>query len=392
MTVLGVIRQVRLIRQVRQYSSTASQELKKTALYDFHVKQGGKMVEFAGWSMPVQYDSQGVLASHHWTREKASLFDVSHMLQTRWTGKDRIKFIESLVVGDVEGLEVGQSTLSLFTNKDGGIIDDTIINKQDDKGLYVVSNAGCREKDLKHVREQLDQAKGLDVDVQVLDASLVALQGPSAAGIIAKLSGSNLGDFRFMTGRQMRLKDIDAYVSRCGYTGEDGFEISVSHDSATDLCELLLSNSDVRLAGLAARDSLRLEAGLCLYGHDMDDTTTPVEAALAWTVGKRRRSDPSFLGAQIIIPQIGKATEKRRVGIIVEGAPAREGCAILSPDGHTIGVVTSGGPSPTLKKNIAMAYVAKGFYKQGTEVFVQVRNRKQPAQVVKMPFVPHQYV
>jgi aminomethyltransferase len=215
--------------------------------------------------------------------------------------------LESLVVADAEELPVGSSTLSLFINEQGGIIDDTVINKQDDKGYYVVSNAGCAEKDLAHIRKQLAafKAKGGDVDVTVLDLSLVALQGPKAAGVVSKLSGSSLTDFKFMTGRHMSLSGIPVYISRCGYTGEDGFEvrymcsylslmvklfffvsqISVSHDKAVDLTDLLLSNSDVKLAGLAVRDSLRLEAGLCLYGHDLDENTTPVEGALTWTIG-----------------------------------------------------------------------------------------------------------
>ncbi|KAJ3416520.1 hypothetical protein HDV05_001257 [Chytridiales sp. JEL 0842] len=367
----------------------------RTALYDFHVKNGGKMVEFAGWDMPLQYGKVGMLASHEWTRNSASLFDVGHMLQTRWTGKDRTKFLEKLVVADAEELPIGSSTLSLFTNENGGIIDDTVINKQSADAYYVVSNAGCAEKDLAHIRKHLAdfKSKGGDADVTVLDLSLVALQGPKAVEVVSKITGSDLNDFKFMTGRCMNLDGIPVYISRCGYTGEDGFEISVGHDKAVDLCDLFLSNSDVKLAGLAVRDSLRLEAGLCLYGHDLDEDTTPVEGALTWTIGKRRRVEGGFLGDKKVLSQIGKGAvvPKRRIGLFVEGAPARENAEILTTDGKVIGKVTSGCPSPVLKKNIAMGFVENGFHKSGTELQVKVRNKLQKAVVTKMPFVPQNY-
>ncbi|KAJ1549402.1 hypothetical protein HK405_004104 [Cladochytrium tenue] len=371
--------------------SFASGSGKQTALHDFHVKHGGKMVEFAGWSMPVQYSDLGVLASHEWTRTNASLFDVGHMLQTRWTGKDRTKFLESLVVADADGLPVGSSTLSLFTNKDGGIIDDTVINKQDENGFYIVSNAGCADKDLAHIRSHLAAFAG-EVDVAVLDKSLVALQGPMAAGVVARLANEDLTGFKFMTGRHMKLGGIPVYISRCGYTGEDGFEVG-NHEKAEELSTLLLKEEAVKMAGLAVRDSLRLEAGLCLYGHDIDDTTKPVEAGLTWTIGQRRRKEGGFLGADKILPQLqkGASIPKRRVGLIVSGAPARENAEIVALDGKPVGKVTSGSPSPVLKKNIAMAYVESGFHKQGTELQVMVRGKAQKTVVVKMPFVESKY-
>ncbi|KAK6098287.1 hypothetical protein MT418_002330 [Batrachochytrium dendrobatidis] len=386
---------------VRCMASAPSSQ--RTSLYDFHVKNGGKMVEFAGWDMPVQYSSLGVLDSHLWTRKHASIFDVSHMLQTRWSGKDHVKFMESLVVGDIAGLQMGSSTLSVFTNEKGGIIDDTVINRQDDKGLYVVSNAGCADKDLAHIRKQLAdfQNKGGDVDVKVLDnVSLIALQGPDAATVVQSLTKEDLSKFGFMTSRHMDIAGVDVYASRCGYTGEDGFEISVAHKDAVALTQKLLDHPHVELAGLGARDSLRLEAGLCLYGHDLNEDITPAEGGLTWTIGKRRRAEGGFLGADKILSQL-KVTAKgnvqldvanRRVGFIVSGAPAREGAEIYDKvNGTKIGTITSGCPSPSMMKNIGMGYIQTGFHKIGTEVQVKVRNRFQPAVVSKMPFVAHNY-
>ncbi|KAJ3099343.1 hypothetical protein HDU97_003268 [Phlyctochytrium planicorne] len=377
-------------------TSHAAAAARKTALYDFHVQNGGKMVDFAGWLMPLQYSDLGVLASHHWTREKASLFDVGHMLQTRWTGPDRIKFLESLIVADLKGLPEGNSTLTVFTNENGGIIDDAVINKHDADSFYLVSNAGCADKDLAHFRKHLEEfkSKGGKVDFSIIDKSLVALQGPSAASVLASLTGSDLADFAFMSGKYVKFpQGIEAFVSRCGYTGEDGFEISVDHRDAAALSKLFLDHSAVKLAGLGARDSLRLEAGLCLYGHDINDETTPVEAGLAWTIAKRRREEGGFLGSKHILSQLQKGAPitKRRIGLIVEGAPAREFAPIATAAGEVIGAVTSGCPAPSIKKNVAMGYVKGGYHKQGTELTVLVRNKPQKATVVKMPFVEHRY-
>ncbi|SAM04146.1 hypothetical protein [Absidia glauca] len=363
------------------------ESVKKTALYDFHVKQGGKMVPFAGYAMPVLYKNMGALASHLHTREKASIFDVSHMLQSRVVGKDRQKFFETLCVADLHNMPVGQGTLSVFTNEQGGIIDDTIIMQQEDC-LYVVSNAGCADKDLAHIRKQLGlfQQKGGDVDFQVIDDhSLIAIQGPKAAAALEALVGKNLADFPFMNGRFLDVAGVPCHVARSGYTGEDGFELSVPTPEIVTITEKLLSNPDVEMAGLGARDSLRLEAGLCLYGNDLDETTTPVEAA------KSRRETGGFLGAEHILPQIKGGVTRRRVGLTVQGAPARDGTEILNKEGQVIGKITSGCPSPSLKKNIAMGYVANGYHKKGTELDVRVRNKIQPAVIEKMPFVPANY-
>ncbi|KAF8975095.1 hypothetical protein BGZ46_009437 [Entomortierella lignicola] len=377
----------------RAYSAAAASEaLKKTVLHDYHVENGGKMVPFAGWSMPVQYSNLGVGASHNWTRSNASVFDVSHMLATRITGKDRVKFYETITVADIENLPVGSSTLSVFTNENGGIIDDTIICKHQES-LYVVSNAGCADKDLAHIRAQLKefQNKGGDVELNIIDDhSLIALQGPQAAPVLESLIGKDLRDLPFMDARFITIKGIDCHVARSGYTGEDGFEISVPNGDAVELTRLLVSDPRVELAGLGARDSLRLEAGLCLYGHDLDDTITPVEAGLTWTIGKRRRTEGGFLGAAKIQDQLKNGVSRRRIGLVVQGAPAREGAQIFA-NGELVGKVTSGCPSPSTKKNIAMGYVKNGLHKSGTELEVEVRGRKQKAVVTKMPFVPAGY-
>ncbi|KAL1927889.1 hypothetical protein VTP01DRAFT_3294 [Rhizomucor pusillus] len=384
-----------LARRLYATAAADAEKLKKTALYDFHVQHGGKMVPFAGYSMPVQYKNMGMLASHLHTREKASIFDVSHMLQTRVIGKDRQKFFETLVVADLHQLPVGQGTLSVFTNEQGGIIDDTIVMQQD-KCLYVVSNAACADKDLVHIRKHLVefQNKGGDVDLQIIDDhSLIAIQGPSAAAALEKLVGHSLNDFGFMHGKFMDVAGVPCHVARSGYTGEDGFELSVPTPEILSVTEKLLAHPDVEMAGLGARDSLRLEAGLCLYGNDLDDTTTPVEAGLTWTIPKSRRETGGFLGAERILTQIKdkKTIERRRIGLIVQGAPAREGAEILDKEGNVIGKVTSGCPSPCLKKNIAMGYVKSGFHKKGTDLSVKVRNKIQDAVVTKMPFVEAKY-
>ncbi|KAI8149101.1 aminomethyltransferase mitochondrial precursor [Fennellomyces sp. T-0311] len=379
----------------RFYAASAEKDVKKTALYDFHVQHGGKMVPFAGYAMPVQYKNMGMLASHLHTREKASIFDVSHMLQTRVVGKDRKKFFETLVVADLHQMPVGQGSLSVFTNEQGGIIDDTIIMQQENC-LYVVSNAACADKDLAHIRKHLAefQNKGGDVDLQIIDDhSLIAIQGPSAAAALEQLVGKSLNDFGFMHGRFMDVAGIPCHVARSGYTGEDGFELSIPTPEIVNITQKLMENPDVELAGLGARDSLRLEAGLCLYGNDLDDTTTPIEAGLTWTIPKSRRETGGFLGDKHILSQIKdkKSIQRRRVGLIVQGAPAREGAEILDKEGQVIGKVTSGCPSPCLKKNIAMGYVKSGFHKKGTELSVKVRNKVQDAVISKMPFVEAKY-
>ncbi|KAJ2713665.1 hypothetical protein H4R19_002132 [Coemansia spiralis] len=373
----------------------SSGALRRTELYALHQGAGAKFAPFAGWEMPLVYKDQGALDSHLHTRRHASVFDVSHMLQTRIVGRDRHRFLERLVVADLKELPVGGATLSLFTNENGGIEDDTIITQHEDS-LYVVSNAGCADKDSAHLQHhaQALRDEGADVHVhRIDDHSLIALQGPAAQAALEKLAGgADFGRMPFMTGRFVDIGGVSCHVARSGYTGEDGFELSIPSSKVAAVTAELLGNPAVRLAGLAARDSLRLEAGLCLYGSDIDATTTPMEAGLVWIIGKRRRKEGGFIGADTILGQVAsKGGLRRRVGLVVEGAPARAHAKVLTPDGDEIGEVTSGIPAPSLGKNIAMAYVPKGFNKKDTPLKVQVRGRTFDATVVKMPFVPSNY-
>ncbi|XP_077496833.1 aminomethyltransferase, mitochondrial isoform X1 [Amblyomma americanum] len=384
--------------QLRRASSD-QQSLQRTALYDFHVKHGGKMVPFAGYAMPVQYSSLGLGASHLHTRRHASLFDVSHMLQSKVHGPDRVRFVESLVVSDIEGLADDSGTLTVYTNEKGGIIDDLIVNKTRDF-LYVVSNAGCRDKDLAHVKTKLAafQSSGGQATLELMDSwSLLAIQGPAAAELLQPLVDCTLASLHFMRGATVTLGGISGCrITRCGYTGEDGFELSVPSTDVTSLAEELLSRSSGRLqlAGLGARDSLRIEAGLCLYGQDIDEETTPVEAGLAFTIGKRRRQLADFPGAPVILDQLKQKPSRRRVGLMATtaGPPARCGAVVYDSTGsQKLGQVTSGIPSPSLGSNIAMAYVPREHSAAGTNVQLEVRGRRIEATVTRMPFVPSHY-
>jgi aminomethyltransferase len=396
-------------------SNTSSASLGKTPLYDLNVAYGAKMVPFGGFHMPVQYGSLSVSESHHFTRSHASLFDVSHMVQHRFSGPGATAFLQTVTPAGLASLGVHHSGLStLLWPATGGIVDDTIVMRLGPEQFYVVTNAGCREKDLVYFREQLDafsKAGGEKVHWEVLDGwGLVALQGPLSeeilTGVLADSNEANLKELYFGQSKflKIRLKGMELssplLVSRGGYTGEDGFEISIKPEETVAVTEALLQSAGperLQLAGLGARDSLRLEAGMCLYGHDLDDTTTPVEAGLSWVIGQDRKVEGGFHGAEVILRQLkpktkgGAGVERRRVGLIVEGAPAREGAEIVTPDGERIGRVTSGCPSPTLGKNIAMGYIKDGFHKAGTGVDVIVRGKMRKAQIAKMPFVPSKY-
>lgn len=353
------------------------------------------MVPFAGYSMPVQY-TEGIKESHLFVRESAGLFDVSHMGQIRLHGNDRVSFLESLVVADVAAIPEHSAQLSVMTVPSGGILDDTIITNFGDR-LGMVINAGCKDKDLAHIRQHISDAnaKGKDISLEVIeDHELLALQGPKAMLVLQELvpTEEDLTKMAFMKAKHMSVAGIPCLVTRCGYTGEDGFEISVPGEKTIELFENLTSRKEVLPIGLGARDSLRLEAGLCLYGNDIDETTSPVEAGLTWTIGKRRREEGGFLGADTILKHLNDGVSRRRMGFVIgKGAPARGGEDILNNDGDVVGKVTSGGFSPSLGKAIGMGYADKPYNKSGTSLKVQVRSRVNDIEVKKMPLVPAQY-
>ncbi|KFM82915.1 Aminomethyltransferase, mitochondrial, partial [Stegodyphus mimosarum] len=370
---------------------------KRVFLHDFHLKNKAKFVEFAGYEMPLQYSDFNIIASHKHTREHVSIFDVSHMLQAKVYGRDRVKYMESLVVSDIEGLNENQSTLTLFTNDHGGIIDDLIVTKTDKEYLYLVSNAGCADKDLAHLQKRKEELKrkGADVEVEVLeDRVLLAVQGPGTAKVLDPLVGCSLSDLTFMTSTCSSICGVDdCRITRCGYTGEDGVEISILEEKSQFILERILESDldDVKLAGLGARDTLRLEAGLCLYGNDISETTTPVEASLLWTIGKRRRTEGGFPGAEIILSQLKEKPKQKRVGFLSTGPCPRAHAPIMNKEGKTIGEITSGCPSPCLNKNISMGYIETSSSKVGTQVTFLIHKKEVSGTIVKMPFVPTKY-
>jgi len=357
------------------------------------------MVPFAGYELPVQFEGLGVLKEHLHTRAEnsSSLFDVSHMGQIKWHGKDAVKFIEKMVVGDIASLKKGEAKLSLIMNDKGGIVDDTVIANAGDY-IYMVVNGACKWKDMDHFNKYM-KGSGLDVQMEYMaDQQLLALQGKGAAAVIQKLAPSlQLSKMNFMTGTDAMVGKIPTRVTRCGYTGEDGFEISVAPKDAVALAELLLKETSVKPSGLGARDSLRLEAGLCLYGNDLDESINPVEGALTWTIGgpkTRRRKEQGFLGASTFLTPEGglKPVSKKRVGLSGMKAPARGHTEIFSADGSKkIGEVTSGGFGPTYNKALAMGYVETASAADGTQVNVNVRGKMMPCVITKTPFVPTCY-
>jgi len=380
--------------------ATAAGPLRKTPLYETHVALGGKMVEFGGWDMPVQYPD-GIVKSHEHTRVAAGLFDVSHMVGTIIRGADRVAFMEKLCPADLKSLPAGMGGLTVLPNEDGGIIDDCIVTNAGDH-LYMVINAGHEELDLPHIKKYMDEfvRAGGDVSLEVLaDNGILALQGPKAVSVLQKLVSDDLKGLTFGMARTMSVAGIpECYVARSGYTGEDGFEIAVpkgtgSVHGVVQLWEAFMADDDVKPIGLGARDSLRLEAGLCLYGNDLDPTTSPAEGSLLWVVSKRRRAEPgSFVGSERILSEIAnKSATRKRAGFVIAGAPARSGTPVLNGDGEEVGVVTSGSHSPILKKGIGMAYVKPEYNKVGTELYVMLRKKKQTITVTKMPFVPTNY-
>jgi len=363
----------------------------RTPLYEAHLARGGRMVPFGGYEMPVQYAGPdgGVLNEHRWTRTHAGLFDVSHMGQARLNGVAPQASFEKLTCGDFIGLKAGKQRYSLLLNEDGGVLDDLMAGRPDGQGLFIVVNASTKAADFALI----DRALAGEAQLERLeDRALLALQGPEAVEVI-RPHAPEAAELAFMETTRIRGFDgVDLIVSRSGYTGEDGFEISMPAVDAPRIWMALLADERVRPIGLGARDSLRLEAGLPLYGHDVDETTTPVEAGLDFALSKRRREARDFRGAERILRQLEGGAERVRVGFkVLEGAPAREGTPIADETGAVVGKVTSGGPSPSLGGSVGMGYVPPALSAPGTRLQVLVRGRAQPAEVTPMPFHPHRY-
>lgn len=369
--------------------------LLKTPLHALHLELGAKMVEFAGYDMPVSYPA-GILAEHRHCRSAAALFDVSHMGQLRLVGADAARALESLVPVDVIDLAPSQQRYGFFTNSNGGILDDLMITRRGPEhgdDLFLVVNAACKAADTIHLVTHI----GHRCSVRPLpDQALLALQGPRAVGALARLN-AGVSKLTFLTGAKMELAGTECFVTRSGYTGEDGFEISVPNAQAEALARALLAQPEVKPAGLGARDTLRLEAGLCLYGHDIDAATMPVGAGLMWAIQKVRRVGGArhggYPGAAAIEGRLATGAQIKRVGLIgLERVPVREGAVITDSLGHKLGRVTSGTLSPTLGHPIAMAYLAANHALPNHEVYADVRGQRQPMRITKMPFTPHRYV
>ncbi len=376
---------------------TSDTALQRTPLYENHVALGARMVPFTGYEMPLQYS--GIMAEHTHTRASAGLFDVSHMGQTWLKGPDHettARALETLVPGEILGLEPGQQRYTQLLNADGGILDDLMVTRpampELDGWLYVVLNAACKDADRAHIAANLPDG----VTIEAMDdVALMALQGPKSEAVLERIAPGVAG-LAFMSGNGFACmldgEDTHIYVSRSGYSGEDGYEISCKNAHASALWSAILAEPEVEPVGLGARDSLRLEAGLCLYGNDIDETTSPVEAGLLWSIGKRRRTEGGFPGAARIQGEIANGATRRLVGLKVTGrAPARQGTVIAAKDGSEIGTVTSGGFGPTVEAPVAMGYVAIDAAKPGTEVDLMVRGRALPATVEKMPFITPGY-
>ncbi len=356
-----------------------------TPLNALHRELGAKMVPFAGYDMPVQYPA-GVLAEHNHTRAAAGLFDVSHMGQVRLDGAGAAVALETLVPADIVNLGIGKTRYTQFTDAQGGILDDLMVTNAGDH-LFLVVNAACKTQDISHMRAHLRGVTLTELD----DRALLALQGPRAIDVMLRLAPA-VGTMKFMNFGTATIAGMTVWLTRSGYTGEDGFEISVAGAECERLARLLLDQPDVKPIGLGARDSLRLEAGLCLYGHDIDTTTSPVEADLVWSIQKRRREGGGFPGAARVQAELNTGPRRKRVGILPDGkAPAREHTEVTDAAGRRIGEVTSGGFGPTVGGPIAMGYVDTAFATAGTQVQLVVRGVPRPARIVALPFTPHRY-
>jgi aminomethyltransferase len=371
-------------------TASSTPALLRTPLHALHIELGARMVPFAGYEMPVSYPN-GILAEHRHCREAAALFDVSHMGQVRLVGDDAALALESLVPVDVLDLPVGRQRYGFFTNTAGGILDDLMVARRP-QDLFVVINASRKDHDLQLLRTQIGHRCQV---VAMPERALLALQGPLAVQALARLD-AGVAALTFMGTGSFTLAGAECFVSRSGYTGEDGFEISVPAEAAEALAKALLAQAEVKPAGLGARDTLRLEAGLCLYGHDIDEDTTPVEAALTWAIQKVRRPGGAraggYPGSQAIEAQLAHGAPRKRVGLLgLDRAPVREGAPVLDAQGLRVGKVTSGTMSPQLGKPVAMAYVDAAHAAPGAELSAEVRLKPQPMRVVAMPFTPHRY-
>ncbi|WP_339543564.1 glycine cleavage system aminomethyltransferase GcvT [Pseudomonas sp. RA_35y_Pfl2_P32] len=370
----------------------STETLSKTPLHALHLELGARMVPFAGYDMPVQYPL-GVMKEHLHCREQAGLFDVSHMGQIRLTGAHAAKALETLVPVDIIDLPVGMQRYAMFTNEQGGILDDLMVANLGNDELFLVVNAACKDQDLAHLRQHLgDQCQ---IEPLFEERALLALQGPAAVTVLARLAPP-VAQMTFMQFTRVTLLGVECFVSRSGYTGEDGFEISVPAANAETLARALLAEPEVAAIGLGARDSLRLEAGLCLYGHDMNSDTTPIEASLLWAISKPRRADGAraggFPGAETIFAQQHNGVSRKRVGLLPqERTPVREGAEIVNAADQIIGSVCSGGFGPSLGAPLAMGYLDSAYVALDTQVWAIVRGKKVPLLVSKMPFVPQRY-
>ena len=366
-------------------SSSDSATLKTTPLHALHLALGAKMVPFAGYDMPVQYPT-GILTEHFHCRAAAGLFDVSHMGQLRLTGRQVAQALEALVPADIQALEPMRQRYTQFTDANGGILDDLMVTNAGDH-LFLVVNADCKDADLAHLQAKLPGAIAIK---PLPDQALLALQGPKAVTVLARMAPA-VARMKFMSAAEVTLEGVTCFVTRSGYTGEDGYEISIPAEKAVAFAKRLLDQPGVKPIGLGARDSLRLEAGLCLYGHDIDPTTSPVEADLVWSIGKRRRLEGGFPGAARIQRELKEGTSRKRVGILPAGrAPVRDGTELMAGD-KRIGKVTSGGFGPSLGGPLAMGYVETGFAKPSQKLEAIVRGKPLPVQVAPLPFVKTNY-
>ena len=366
-------------------------EIQTTPLHKMHVDSGAKMVPFAGYEMPVSYPL-GIKKEHSHTRQSAGLFDVSHMGQIKLSGEESMRALESIVPVDIIDLPLMRTRYALFTNENGGVMDDLMVTNLGDNSLFLVVNAACKDADFQHLKNHLGSKCEVDL---FEDLALLALQGPKASKVLSALAPS-INEMTFMTAKRLVIGDIDCFITRSGYTGEDGFEISLPSKDAQKLASLLLSSEGVEWVGLGARDSLRLEAGLSLYGHELDDDHSPVESSLNWALSKVRRSggdrEGNYLGDNIVLNHLENGTEEKVFGLMPEGKmPVRDGAMIEDENGNQVGQVTSGGFGPTLNKPISIARLKTKYTKGESKLFALVREKRIAVEVVKLPFVKHNY-